>query len=108
MERIETICGKHKAGGPAWDALIKDALVAHADEDDDGEIGTPAELSRIPCGAWRRMDEGVTREQQSPFMVVYGFHPQLIWVGNAVGVAESLREPATARLQDCGLSADVE
>ncbi len=103
LSTVDAISNSQKCGSDGWDISIKGALVNAADANGSGDLDTAAEVTSIPCSIWLRMDVGMRQDYGSPFMQIYGFHPQLIWVGSAVGINESLRPMATNRLAACGL-----
>lgn len=107
LAEVNLICQTDRSGGETWDLRIKQTLLAYVDDNASGDIDAMAELAKVPCAVWRRMDEGVRQDQPAGFMQVYGFDPRLIWVGTAVGVSELLRDQATEYLSGCGLTTDM-
>lgn len=107
LAEVNLICQTDKSGGETWDLRIKQTFLAYVDDNKSGDVDTMAELEKLPCPVWRRMDQGVRQDQPAGFMQVYGFDPRLIWVGTAVGVSERLRNQATEYLSGCGLTTDM-
>lgn len=91
-------------GQDPWDAFVRRAVLQAHDADQSGAIDREGELASISCATWRSMDEGVRAGWNSGIRQVYGLAPELIWVGHAVGLDESLRPQADLAAARCGLA----
>jgi hypothetical protein len=91
-------------GSDGWDQVVKQLVASRFDADGSGDIDTVAELHAVPCMVWQAMDKRVRqRSSSSSLLVTYGFLPDLIYLGESLGVAQGLREIAQLRLEACQL-----
>jgi len=99
----EAILGFPAPGSSEWDDLVEALLLKHYDADGSGQIDDASELDSIPCDVWEAITIAFRdSEYDNTFDVVYGFAPAYIWVGSAIGLSETLREPAFYLLRACG------
>ncbi len=90
--------------GDAFDDEVR-ALLLSADADCSGALDTSAELSAVPCDAWQAVDLSVRAQWDGTGVrVIYGFEASFLWVGSALGVAESVRVAADDRLAACDIA----
>jgi V8-like Glu-specific endopeptidase len=87
-----------------WDAGAATALIGAYDADRSGALDTTSEIGAVPCDVWKLIDDKVRAEWSHPLDTVYGFAPNLIWVGSLIGVQERARQPAHDALVRCGLT----
>jgi hypothetical protein len=97
------IQGLPDGGQDPWDAFVRRAVLQAHDADKSGAIDREGELSAIACSTWKSMDDGVRAGWNSGIRQVYGLAPDLTWVGQAVGIDESLRAQSDAAAARCGL-----
>lgn len=80
---------------PDYDAPIAEAIVATYDRNRSGDIDSMKEFKAISCQVWTVLDAQVrVGWDGTGFRGIYGFEPELIWVGYAWGIDEKLRAPA--------------
>lgn len=106
-EPAAAITGLPESGQDGWDAFVRRALVSVWDSNGTATLETPAEVSSVTCDTWRAMDRGVIAGWGSGIRQVYGFGPDLMWVGSAVGFDEAIRPQADAAAAACGLQIGV-
>lgn len=94
------------ATSQAWDAAVRDALVAAYDTDGSGMLDTPLELDAIPCALWLYLEGATLAERDRPLCVVYGLSDGYLFVGEQLGVAAAARADAQRAATGCGLAAD--
>src|SRR5690606_40304255 len=63
-------------------------------------------LPILPCDVWQAIDAGVRIGWGRGVWAVYGFKPDLTWVGHVLAVDEQMRAQTSARLTACGLAND--
>ena len=91
----ETIAALPDAGSGTWKAAVGAVLVSAYDRDGTGALGA-AEASAVECDVWRAVGEG-----KRWFWLRYGFHPMMTWSGGPLGLDESARAAAWARVEAC-------
>jgi hypothetical protein len=100
---VESTIRALPTGGTAtWDIGVRSLLLNDFDGDRDGWIG-PSEVRRVPCTVWHAVDRGVRDGWGAGLSVVYGFQPELVWVGFALGFDERSRTAGGEALELCGL-----
>lgn len=100
VERIRLL----PAGGSnGWDHVVRSLLVDTFDTDGSGVLDRSTELESVPCEAWVAVDEGVRQAWPSGLYVTYGFAPDLVWIGDALGLDPGMRQVITARLGACAV-----
>jgi hypothetical protein len=92
-----------KGGSGAWDEEVSPILVARYDGDGSGRIDRPAEVRAISCEVYVALDDAVQRGYGNGIAVVYGFAPDYIWVGDAIGFDEGVRPLIAGAMDECGL-----
>ena len=97
-ERIRQVPG---GGSGAWDSEVGGILVEAYDANGSGWLDTGAEVKAVTCDDWRALDDGVKSGWGYGLRVIYGFHPDYSWVGDAIRFSESLRSVADTRLVGC-------
>lgn len=83
-ERIAAVPGDPYTD--VWSEPVRLALLAAYDADDSGTLDTAEEVDAVACEVWTALEttvEGV--------LDIYGFTPDYLWVGGALGFAESMR-----------------
>lgn len=90
----------HKAGTPAWEAVVRDLLLTDADADRSRHVEA-AEVPAIACARWQAIDGALEREQGTTLDARYGFEPGFMFRGAALGIAPAAREAVRARLIAC-------
>ena len=97
------ILGLPGGGSSQWDEWVEDLLITAYDSDGSQSLDTPEEVDAISCSVWSAVDKGMLsgNEYTVSFVSVYGFDPDLIWVGYALGFSESQRSRAYQRASDC-------
>jgi hypothetical protein len=95
-----------EGGGGSWDSAVKPILVGAYDLNGSGSIDNSAEVSSIPCDVWSALDSGVRSKWSYGLRIIYGFKAGYSWVGDAIGVHESVRTNGDSALMGCGLSGD--
>lgn len=103
----DAIRGVPDGGSNDWDHRVARLLLAVHDHDGSGTLDRPAEVDDVPCATWGALDDGVRGGWDASLYVVYGFAPELDWVGHALGIDAGQRPRAAARLEQCGLSTPV-
>ena len=90
-------------GSTEWDAQVKAILVTHFDKDQSGLINTVEEVEAIECDVWNAINLSFlsSGDYQANFTVVYGFEPDLTWLGEDIGFGESMRPVVLARAPLC-------
>ncbi len=101
----EAIAGFPEGGSDGWDTFVSKAMVSAYDSDRSGSLDSPSEVRQITCDTWNALDQGVQQGWGSGIRQVYGLHPDLTWVGYAIGLDESMRHPANDSALSCGLEA---
>ncbi len=102
---------KSKGGSSAWDGEVKPIMLANYDKDRSGEIDTDGEVKVIACDVWRTMDASIRKgDKGSGLAWTYGFKSRLEkgkeaygWVGDALGINETVRKTAFDRIKGCGI-----
>ena len=92
MASVE-ILGLTGGGSSVWDDQVKAIILKNFDKDMSGEIDSSSEVDAIGCDVWNAINIGLLSggEYSSNFTAIYGFDPELIWVGYALGFSESVR-----------------
>lgn len=85
----------------AWDDKAKLILLANYDLDGSGELDKNPEIDSIPCGTWKALDDAVNAGWGYGIRIIYGFEPDKIWVGGAIGFSERIRSYADGKLASC-------
>ena len=90
-------------GSSVWDAQVKNIMVTNFDTDQSGFIDTPDEVGRIECDVWNAINLSLlsSGEYTTNFTAVYGFDPELIWLGNELGFDESVRALVASQAPPC-------
>ena len=91
-------------GSGPWDESVAREL-ALFDFDGSGTLDADPEVGSIPCPVWSAIDDGIREGWGSGLYAVYGFGPEFIWVGYALGIAEGQRPAAAMAVSGCGLGA---
>jgi len=97
---------RHPGGTDKWDAAVKPILLAAYDTDRSGSIDTVAEVTAISCDLLKVLDEVIRPfdNGQSALTWTYGFKPgNYTYLGDALGFATSMRNPAFERMRTCGV-----
>ncbi|MGD9828946.1 MAG: hypothetical protein AB7E70_20735 [Hyphomicrobiaceae bacterium] len=94
---------QEKGGSSAWDKVVTGIMLRAFDRDGSKRIDSASELDRIDCATWRALDAGMKRGGRTGMVVTYGFGPQFIYVGYAIGIHESQRSRAYSRMLACGV-----
>jgi hypothetical protein len=81
-------------GSDTWDTVVKGLMTGSYDTNYTGWIDTQSEVSAIDCDTWKALDDGVKSTWGQGILTIYGFEPDLLWVGSAVGFDESVRAAA--------------
>ena len=89
-----------------WDSAVKAILLGNYDTNGSGSIDTPEEVACIPCGTMQALDKGVRDGWDASIRTIYGFREGMAWVGDAIGMSESIRPQADARFSTCCVSDD--
>lgn len=90
-------------GSSEWDAAVKPILVGAYDVNGSGVLDTATEIDAIPCDVWRTLDGAVRTGWESSIRTIYGFDPDMIWVGYAIGIDETVRSEADTALSSCNI-----
>lgn len=98
-----TIMALSSGGSNEWDEQVKSILLSEYDRNGSGALDVTGEVSAISCDVWTAIDQGMQSggEYSSSILAVYGFEPDLIWVGYALGFDESMRATAFRAGADC-------
>ena len=98
----DRIRGLSEQGGSSeWDAKVRLIMLANYDLDGSGFIDKNPEVDMIPCGTWKALDDGVKVKWSYGVRVIYGFMADKIWIGDALGFAETVRAYADSKLVGC-------
>lgn len=73
-----------------WSEPARAVLLAAYDANVSGELDTVAELNSVSCEAWSALNTAV----ESDLLVIYGFHDDYHWVGDALGFSIRFRRSA--------------
>ncbi len=91
-------------GSAEWDTSVESLLLSNYDSNKSGSIDNNAEVNAIPCDVWSAMDDATRRDDEVPVMALYGFAPDYLWAGDALGFDLDVRETAAQKMESCGLS----
>ena len=97
----------HEGGGSDWDTAVKPLMLGAYDGNGSGTIDSAAEVASIPCDTWSALNTGVKAGWSSGIYIIYGFKPELTWVGYAIGISEEVRGASAAALRNCSLADEV-
>lgn len=92
------------AASDSWTAEVQRLLVMAFDRTGSGDLDQRGELDLVDCRVWRALDTTVRQQWQGTGVAwLYGFEPDAIWLGSTLGFDTSLRAPALAAIERCGL-----
>jgi len=89
-----------------WERRISELLVGHYDADRSGRLDTPLEIRAISCETLRAIDDGARSATGTHLGALYGIEPGYVWIGNALGFDESIRDLLAEHLLACDLETD--
>jgi hypothetical protein len=106
VQRIAAL--KTKGGSDAWDDEVEAILLSAYDRDGSKEIDTEEEVAAVPCEVWQQLDRSIRAGggKDDSLVATYGFGPKGDYDGDALGIAEKLRNVARGRIEACGVAAD--
>jgi hypothetical protein len=90
-----------KGGSSEWDTAVKPILLGAYDLNGSGQIDNTPEVESIPCETWQALDRGVQEGWDYGLRTIYGLEADYSWVGGALGLSESVRVTADAKLVAC-------
>lgn len=91
-------------GSDPWDAEVKKLVVNAFDADRSGSLDSVDEVDALGCDIWLAVDRGVRAGWGNGLYTIYGFGPGLRWVGDAIGLSESVRVRSASALAACGVA----
>lgn len=88
-------------GTNAWDDQVRRVLLGSFDADGSGMLDEDHEVDAVPCEVWRAVDAGVRQSWPAGLYLTYGFDPDLVWIGDAIGLHEGTRQASVDALRAC-------
>lgn len=97
---------KTKAGTSDWDKEVKKLMVAAFDKDGSTMIDRSDEVLAVPCDVWDTLAQRIKSDWRGGLSLLstYGFNPDRPrYVGEALGIKETMRQAAYERAKNCGV-----
>jgi hypothetical protein len=97
---------KIKSGTSDWDKEVKKLMLATFDKDGSGMLEKADEIQAIPCEVWRTLAQRISTDWGGALSLIssYGFRPDRRYVGEALGIKETMRNTAFESAKNCGLN----
>jgi hypothetical protein len=97
---------KGKSGMSDWDKEVKKLMLATFDKDGSGMLDKADEIQAIPCEVWRTLAQRIATDWGRALSLIstYGFRPDRRYVGEALGIRETMRSTALESAKNCGVN----